>query len=64
MCYNIHDKYIAHTDDHQYNKVAPGESNSSTFNFLIPDDAPAGKYNLVCRFRYSAKTFEGLFELE
>ena len=62
--YEIHDKYIAHTDDHRYNKVAPGESNSRTFNFQIPDDAPAGKYNLVCRFRYSARIFEGLFELE
>ena len=51
-------------DDSGYHKVAPGAARSREFEFTIPTDAPAGAYNLVCQFRHSQQTFEGVFELE
>ena len=51
-------------DDSGYHKVAPGAARSREFEFTIPDDAPAGAYNLVCQFRHSQQTFKGVFELE
>lgn len=62
--YEIRIVDMAYNDDNSHQKVAPGETHSSDFEFYIPADAPAGAYDLVCSYRYSKKTFEGVFELE
>lgn len=62
--YEIRIEDMAYNDDNSHHKVAPGETHSTDFDFYIPADAPAGAYNLVCSYRYSKKTFEGVFELE
>ena len=57
------DDMTANSDD-MLHKVAVGETNSTPYDFIIPTDAPAGAYNLVCQFHHSQQTFEGVFELE
>ena len=43
--------------------IAPGESRSAVFGFLIPQDAPCGDYNLRVSFDKSNQTFISIFKL-
>ena len=62
--YEIQCDSMAFNSDDMPHKVAVGETNSAPYDFIIPTGAPAGAYNLVCQFRHSQQTFEGVFELE
>ncbi len=44
-------------------EVMSGDSRKFDYSFIIPEDAPEGKYSLVCSFGGSSVTWEGLFTL-
>lgn len=55
---------IATTDDYGSHEVLPGVSDTTGYYFIIPEDAPSGKYSLECSFATSEKIFENIFELD
>ena len=54
---------IPSTTDIGKHSIAPGESRSVVFGFLIPQDAPCGDYNLRVSFDKSDQTFISIFKL-
>ena len=55
---------VTSTDDAGKHSVAPGESSTYVYGFMIPQDAPAGEYNLRLSFNTSSQTFNNIFTLD
>ncbi len=63
--YIIHPTYVRLTDDMpQWLEMPPGGYRTSSSGFSIGEDAPAGKYSMVCDFRGSEVVFEDIFTLD